>query len=713
LSTATLSQIYQHHRMLSASEARRRQVWLSLSLAAVLSFFFLCSRLLMFATVFASSAYFFYTTIDLFIPNDFFSGRQPPIPEHAEGDLPAYADEPKSPDVLHRIQDLVLLPPGVVALKLTSCILAGALSLGMTYRASGLFLFLFQLLLNTVSLFLLCSWFLRHIEARHIPDYPERTYDKFLFEFSRMFSCSRGYYFIGEVKGKKIGLRRTSRYMHTLIAGPTGEGKSTSFIIGQLLFDADSVGSAVVPDAKSPELFNWVAGRWLANGKKVYLFDPWDSNTVGINFLPDAEDQDLLTIVEVLMREREEVLGKEDPFFKARTRYLLYAIFKLVQTYDDKYCNMSTVYHIVQSVETLVHCVNASPDPIKRLFQDFGMLREETEVNAVNSIKEKLDFFMSENVRKAFSRSEFKLEDLFAQGSPCLLIIGSPVDKQELGSKISSLIINLIINMAFRERRLYNQAVQRREREIEPNDLYLYADELRTLRITALGNLVSIARAAKTQVIASVTDYGFLRAYREEYSGLMSNFRTRIATSGLDYDSAKYLSESLGKQNINTYRIMRGLMTGSEQRYVLDPSDVMNMPHDQIIVFSPHIPPFPAMKVSIYNSKWMQKMAARPPKDIRELYRQWGIADQPLSDPVIPMIEGYIDTEKMKSQGKTVHVNSTITMTTFRERGGGLWRAPETDADSRYHMQTEDVGEQDERPPDDDDAAAAAATSPF
>ncbi len=675
MSAATKGQVFHYHRLLTKAQARFRRLAVTATAAAAVTVAVLLSEPLSVAVTTLFSWYLIYGAIEGLLPHEIYTSRRPVYDQKPGDPRPAYANE-------HR--PLVLKVKNIAFSELSIMIMEGLVSLAAAFYFSVLAQLLPPLALLPVhftvycfSFYLLFVELLDYIGTMQMADFSTSKKDRLISAIHNAFTDYRGGYLIGMIGKVPIGLKRLSRYLHTLIFGPTGEGKSSSLIIPQMLMDADAPGSGVGPDAKSPELYNSVAGRWIKNGKRAILFDPWHPDTVGINFLPDADDQDLLTFVEVMTKEREEAISKEDPFFKARTRYILYAILKMVKTYKDEYCNLATVYYVVQSVEMLIHCVNTAPANIRALFTDFAMMRPETQVNAINSIKEKLDVFMSAEVRKAFSKSEFKIEDLFSGEKPCLLIIGSPVDKPEAGSKISSLIINLVINMAFRERRLWQQSQQRQQKQqrLQPRELYLYCDELRSLRINSLANLVSIARATRTHVIASVTDIGFLKYYREDYTSLMSNFRTRIAMRGLDYDSAKYISDSLGKEDINTYRLMRGLMLGQEQRNKLDPSEVMNLTEGKIIVFSPHTPPFPADTASIYKSPWLKSMVEVPPTNIRALYEEWGLAEGPLEDPILPVSdEGKIDTEAIKS-GRDEDCNPDITQRTFMDQGGGKFRA--------------------------------------
>ncbi len=711
---ATQKEVIRHYHMLTKKEATFRQVAVSSVIAALVTLtYFIVPSLHKTITFFALS-YCFFVVIDILLPNRKISSifqhkaqiiRRPEKPlttgsgESDKGDSKegkgsnaaagGGAKDQQSTDgtetdrALHELnpnRELTRLGKILSSEKILTRAKSGA-SLIVVFPFYFVHFTLFPMFLVFFMTFavvdgaamMVLSYFLLYIESLEIDEFPERLRDKIYLSIYRNLSFSRGYYFLGEVDGKKIGLPRMMRFLHTLIGGPTGEGKSSALIIPPLLFDADSPGSAVVPDAKSPELYNWVAGRWLKTGKKVYLFDPWHPETIALNPLLGADEQELLTICDVMLREKEEAIGKEDLFFKSRTRYLLYAILKLVQTFKPEYCNLATVFKISESVTTLEKFINTADEYMQAIFDDFHKLNSETRVNALTSIREKLEPFMEEPVRKAFSKKEFDLSMLFRENQPCLLVLGCPIHKKEPGTKLASLIVNLVINMAFEERTLMKQAIQRGEETRTPNDLYLYLDELRNLKVTGLPDLVSIARETRTHVIASVTDLGFLKYYRDDYGSLMSNFRTRIYMRGLDYDSAKYISDSLGKERVASYRLFRGLMVSQESLNLLDPDKVTNIPEDKIICFNSKTNPFIAKKVSIYKRKWLQKMRVEPPKEIRKLYQLWGNAKEPLADLELPTTkDGDPDISMIKGPHKVEIKNrANVTEKGHREQIGG------------------------------------------
>lgn len=683
---ATADQVLKHHRMLTRWQALIRQSALSAAIGAMLGLTYFLSGALFYVLLFSSVFVISFYLLDTLCPSGKYQSflkryrLQKQCADSDNGETPYFLDVDRNRKRSLFVR-LLLSSEGVLLTETLVSVLSSFLILSFLSGMPDWLLIIQAYVINTGMVYLICISLLAHIERMELDEFSTNWRHKAMLRFLKTFAYSRNYFFLGKVAGKRIGLPRMLRFLHCMIGAPTGEGKSSSLIIPPLLFDADGIGSAVVPDAKSPELFNWVAGRWLKFGKRVFLFDPWHPDTVGINPLPKADDQDLLTIVEVIMREREEIL-KEDAFFRSRTKYLLFAILKLAQSFDERYCNMASVYHIVQSVDTLKNFIETAPDVIKKLFADFDDLYAETRVNALTSIREKMDVFMEADVRKAFSKSEFELSMLFYEKEPCLLILGCPIDKKEPGTKIASLLVNLIVNIAFRERRMQKQAFQRGEHSQNPNDLYLYLDELRNLKITALADLISIARETRTHVIDSVTDIMFFKYYKEDFSSLMGNHRTRIFMRGLDYDSAKYVSDSLGKHDVATYKYFRGLMASQEQRNLLDADKVMNLPEDKLIIFSPKTNPFVADKVSIYRTRWLMKMRIPPPRQMKELYEQWEVRSEPLTDTAFPVVEGSddFDFSKIKGSKSEAELTTKVNPGTFNReaRGGGKYvRDPE------------------------------------
>jgi len=474
---------------------------------------------------------------------------------------------------------------------------------------------------------------------------------------ARPFYLSKNFYYLGKYKKMHIGLPERNRYTHIMVVGPTDARKTTSFIVPQLLLDSRSDASAFVPDAKAPELFNLVAGRWIAEGKKVIYFNPWDPRTVGCNPLHDAvTDDELMLVVEVLMKEREDAL-KEEPFFKARTKEFMFYLLKLVQQFDEQYRTLPTVFQIIKHFQKLEQFLaTVHNDDLHEVFRDFMKMSAEAKINTLTSIRGKLNIFLDQQVCAAFSRADFTLDRLFNPDDPILFIVGAPLDKQETGQKIVSLLSNLVIKKAF------GVKTQALSQSAKGSKLFFYGDEGRALKITALADIISMARYTGTQILMSFTDFGFLRYYREDEDTIKNCFRTKIILRGLSYSDARLVSEELGKTEKPEYKYFKSpiigaktkQMIGYETKPVMQSDEVTHLAENQAIVFNPLTRPFIIQRVSYFESEMFKKLILPPPTDMKKFYQKWNINTDPLIAPSIERIPKsfFYDIKTVKTRKK-------------------------------------------------------------
>jgi len=510
-------------------------------------------------------------------------------------------------------------------------------------------------LLFTACFLVVYYYFAEHINSRY-KDFDEIK-NSFFKKIVKPFYLSRNFYYLGKYKSMHVGLGEQNRYTHIMIVGPTDAKKTTSFIVPQLLLDSMWNASAFVPDAKAPELFNLVAGRWIAEGKKVIYFNPWDSRTVGCNPLHDAvTDDELMIIVDVLMQEREDAL-KEEPFFKARTKEFMFYLLKLVQQFDEQYRNLPAVFQIIKHFQKLEQFLaTVHNDDLHEVFRDFMKMSAEAKINTLTSIRGKLNIFLDQQVCAAFSRADFTLDSLFDPDDPILFIVGAPLDKQETGQKIVSLFSNLVIKKAFSVK---TQAINNSGKN---SKLFFYGDEGRALKITALADIISMARYTGTQILMSFTDFGFLKYYREDEHTIKNCFRTKIILKGLNYADARMVSEELGKTEKPEYKYFKSpvigaktkQMIGYETKPVMQSDEVTHLSEKQALVFNPITRPFIVQRVSYFESKMFQKLILPPPANMQKFYEKWGINTAPLVVPSIERIPKsfFYDVKKVKAQKK-------------------------------------------------------------
>lgn len=424
----------------------------------------------------------------------------------------------------------------------------------------------------------------------------------------------KNYFPLGKVLGGwfRVGLRGQDRFTHTLICGPTNSGKTSSLIVPGLLQDAQSEVSTMAIDAKSPELYNTVAGAWLKKGKKVILFDPWHSSCIGFNPLPKADNEQILTIVQSFMGNPSKV-QEDQKFFRSRTQELLFALIKLTQTFPENFQNLPVTYLLAQNVPDLINKVETCRnEEVKALFKNYLLISNDQKINMLESIKEKLGIFRDEKVQAAFSQVDFDLSILFRERDPALLLVGVPHDKGAIGTQIASLISRLVLNRAFEEIRLKQQQESRGEGPVfTPNPLVLYLDEFPSLNIPDIAEKIRLSRYTKTQLIICVQDLSELEALYIQYKSILGNLRTQIYLSGCEMKTTEYISAMLGKTRTDTKRYSKNVLSlwpGSkfkqwEEDLLMSPDSIHNMPKGMAICFTEHTRPFALKLESEHSSK--------------------------------------------------------------------------------------------------------------
>lgn len=468
----------------------------------------------------------------------------------------------------------------------------------------------------------------------------------------RNYLTRKNYFPLGKPAGAgalfRVGLMEEDRNTHMLICAPTNAGKTSNLIIPGLLYDAESEGSAMVIDAKSPELYNTVGGAWMKNGKKVILFDPWHEACIGFNPLPKASNEELLTIVRAFMGNPSRV-AEDQRFFRARTQALLFALLKLTQTFPEELCNLPVTYLLAENVPDLENKLALCRDEkVKRLFKNFLMSTNEQKINMLMSVSEKLQLFRDEKVQAAFSRSDFDLSILFREKEPALLIVGVPHDKGELGTLIASLMSRLVLNRAFEETRLKQQKEERGEGPVfTPNPLYLYLDEFPSLNIPDIAEKIRMSRYTRTQFIICVQDLSELEALYIQYKSIIGNLRTKIFLTGCGLDTAKYVSEMLGKTRADTERYSKRILSilpGSkykqwEEDLLMSPDSIQNMPKGLAVCFTEHTRPFLLRLENKDNSREIASKIVPLKGSNLKPYRP---NPEPLKPPKIPSMDEFL-----------------------------------------------------------------------
>src|SRR5215510_6226956 len=248
---------------------------------------------------------------------------------------------------------------------------------------------------------------------------------------------------------KVLRLSPADRLTHILIQSGTGSGKTTGYVIPQLIEDAVSGQfNLFVVDRKSPELMMMLSAEWEKRGHKVLLLAPWSPElSVGFEPLFGADADDITAMVETIIG------GSLDPdstltYYRENERKILLEILRVAQrwgrcqgqteglncgcahTKDEhqpgeiaencrlqcrrRYCALPAVAKLINLGYRRVKAAieEVAPGVNRTELADLWLLRENELAGTFGGLGNKLRLFTDSGAAAVFSRQDFALEDL-------------------------------------------------------------------------------------------------------------------------------------------------------------------------------------------------------------------------------------------------------------------------------------------------------------
>ncbi len=462
-------------------------------------------------------------------------------------------------------------------------------------------------------------------------------------------------------KPKVLRLSPGDRLTHILIQSGTGAGKTTSYVIPQLIEDAVSGRFNVfVVDRKSPELMMMLSAEWERRGHKVLFLAPWTPElSVGFEPLFGADTDDIDAMVETIVGvtlDPDSTLT----YYRENERKILHEILRVARrwgkcqgktaglncscphTKDEHqpgeiaencqcqcrrhYCTLPAVAKLINLGYRRVKAAieEVAPEVNRTELADLWLLRENELAGTFGGLGNKLRLFSDPAAAAVFSRKDFTLDELVPSAdigckdtpSRTLLIIGAPQSHGAASDLLASLMTRLLINKLF-HRRDQMASVGKRWEDVVP--LIMVLDELGTYRVQTLDSFIATARSGGAGVLAAIQNTRQLEAFYDAAAveALMTNFTTHIYLRGVHYEVAKELSEIIGKTLV-LERSSSVSYTGSrfggkgirkDKRYgeqlVKTIDDIIYMPADRALIVSRMERPFEIRQAPFFKDPWM------------------------------------------------------------------------------------------------------------
>ncbi len=438
-----------------------------------------------------------------------------------------------------------------------------------------------------------------------------------------------------------IGLDRKKRFEHTLIVSPTGGGKTSRYIIPNIINDAKYANLSIFTiDIDSPYLYESVKKEWMESGRKIIHFDPYFPERQGgalpkIHFNPLIDKQkkhlsnDKLYNLSSLLfyPDRAELNGGDvhaHRYYSKRSSDIFYGcLLYLKYKYEVKYFNLITAKSFfekgIKFVEGEIIKFNGENNKkVKELFNNFLELPPFERAKIITDILNTLDFLNDENVTAYFKSNagidkdktgsgDFFIDDFFENDT--LFIIGVPKERiNSGGAKLMSFITGIFMNGVYEDRRKRLRAdiseVSGSENKGEPRDIFMYLDEFPALSLNNFDVELANLRKTNTGVCLTAQDIAFIKSKYRDASLITANIGTHIIMGHASHETCEYYSGMSGekyvfhkeliKRDIKSlwYDALHETPVASGLYPLISADEIKNMDGNSVLIYTKYINPF-------------------------------------------------------------------------------------------------------------------------
>lgn len=407
---------------------------------------------------------------------------------------------------------------------------------------------------------------------------------------------------------------------HSLIVARTRTGKGTRVIVPTLL---RYVGSMLVIDPKGENAA--ITARARQSIGPVHVLNPWgalNGTFQGLGFesatynpldVLDRGDPNAVAIAQTLATTIVPSFpGDKDRFWQGSAANVLTAVLLWITDQPGEQKTLARAREITslsrrQFTDQFMAKMAASSafdGAIREMISPYLDLAQETYSGIMSNLNEATKFLSDPQVKRSTAASTFRMQDLIERQTTVYVVI--PPDRVDTQKTWLRLLITAATSV-FKLSPLQGRPDHR--------TMFLI-DEF-----PALGRMPDLPRD-----IATMSGYGVdytlivqgldqLRdQYKDSAGAILSNCAFKWFCNVNDLESAKYLSESLGKKTVRTHSksVSRGTNPGGATegesetegetgRNLLNPDEVLNLGRDVAIVLNPVVKPHYVRPVDYWN----------------------------------------------------------------------------------------------------------------
>lgn len=426
---------------------------------------------------------------------------------------------------------------------------------------------------------------------------------------------------MGMYKGKLLVVDKTN-CQHALLFAPTGSGKGVGFVLPNLLFWDDSV---IVHDVKL-ENFEITSGyRTAKMNQKCYLWNPADQDGYTHCYNPmDFIARDYGKQVDDVMKITKFLLPKEE-FWTNEGRALATGIMLALLACDDRPISMGEVLRTLRSddvsynIAVLLDTRGEFIHPTGYMNLAAYLQKPDKERGSVTSTAASaMDLWANPLVDAATMKSDFNIGK-FRKIATSLFVGISPSNVMRLQPLLQI---------------FYQQCAgiftkRMPDKKTEKHRVMMLLDEFPTLgKMEEIKAGIAYYRGYWVKLFLITQDTEQLKSIYEAsgMNSFLSNCTYRITYAANNVDTAKYISDLLGKKTVTSQSEgskpkyldlnpgSRTVSTSKSGRELLLPQEVIGLPKDEQIILIEANPPIRCKKIFYYKDKLFTSRLMKPIK---------------------------------------------------------------------------------------------------
>lgn len=412
--------------------------------------------------------------------------------------------------------------------------------------------------------------------------------------------------------GDSRRLSDTESFQNVCVIARVGAGKTSRYIIPNVLDKAKSRASLVVNDPKG-EVFETTAATMAANGYRVIVIDPENvGRSSSFNPLLEARsDIELEQIAEIVIRAG--LPSSKDPFWSLGAIRLVNVLLKCLKNAgreDPAFFTLGNLAYLLQNfgqkgerLDSFVARYSVDPDnpsDPSTWNQWKGALTGNSEgvqsfvLNAITALK----LATNPSVARITSKSDFALSDLRREKTIIYFI--TPPQLVEYYAPLVSVFFRSVFNACMRE--LPGRSAL---------PVFILYDEFGHSTIpsfSAIANTLRGYRASLSIVLQSIaqleTRYG-----QADAASIQGGFNTLLTYSGSDPQTAEFFSRVVGTVRERARERIDKIEENIKEHALMLSNEVRTIERDEAILISTNRNPVKLKTVPYFESSRFSRMA--------------------------------------------------------------------------------------------------------